>query len=198
MRISICNFSKLKALCKIFEKTLHDDRPFRVVNGLDRDQSRLISRTPAILLWKLSQESLDNISLISRLNQQVEWGYKRNKKERRCWYCSKITPIFCPGNGPPVPTDMICQSYSIQCKKHRLCQRVDLKTKWNRWGQDETNCTRSSSIQCQFIFSKGAVRGKISNSKNWLEDKMGQDEINCTGFSLFPLSNLLLSWLFFL
>ena len=103
MRISICNFSKLKALCKIFEKTLHDERPFRVVNGLDRDQSRLISRTPAILLWKLSQESLDNISLISRLNQQVEWGYKRNKKERRCWYCSKITPIFCPGNGPSCP-----------------------------------------------------------------------------------------------
>ena len=103
MRISICNFSKLKALCKIFEKTLHGERPFRVVNGLDRDQSRLISRTPAILLWELSQESLDNISLISRLNQQVEWGYKRNKKERRCWYCSKITPIFCPGNGPSCP-----------------------------------------------------------------------------------------------
>ena len=83
--------------------------------------------------------------------------------------------------GPPVPTDMICQSYSIQCKKHRLCQSVDLKTKWNRWGQDEINRTRSFSIQCQFVFSKGAVRGTISNSKNWLEDKMGQDEINCTG-----------------
>ena len=136
--------------------------------------------------WTISLLSLGSINRLSE-------GTRETKKERRCWYCSKITPIFCPGNGPPVPTDMICQSYSIQCKKHRLCQRVDLKTKWNRWGQDETNCTGSSSIQCQFIFSK-----EVSNSKNWLEDKMGQDEINCTGFSLFPLSNLLLSWLFFL
>ena len=39
--------------------------------------------------------------------------------------------------------------------------------------------------------------GKISNSKNCLEDKMGQDEINCTGFTLFLLPNLLLSGVFF-
>ena len=124
--------------------------------------------------WTISLLSLGSINRLSE-------GTRETKRREGVGTAQRSLQFSVQVMGPPVPTDMICQSYSIQCKKHRLCQRVDLKTKWNRWGQDEINCTRSSSIQCQFVFSKGAVRGKISNSKNWLEDKMGQDEINCTG-----------------
>ena len=46
--------------------------------------------------WTISLLSLGSINRLSE-------GTRETKKERRCWYCSKITPIFCPGNGPSCP-----------------------------------------------------------------------------------------------
>ena len=99
--------------------------------------------------------------------------------------------------GPPVPTDMICQSYSIQCKKTSSLSKSWLENKMKQMGprRDKLHKILLHSMPIR-LFQRSC--GKISNSKNCLEDKMGQDEINCTGSPLFLLANLLLSGLFFL
>ena len=54
------------------------------------------------------------------------------------------------------------------------------------WKQNETDGAKTiQTAQDPPLFNANSSFpkscGKTSNSKNWLEDKMGQDEINCTG-----------------
>ena len=97
--------------------------------------------------WTISLLSLGSINRLSE-------GTRETKKERRCWYCSKITPIFCPGNGPSCPYwyDLPILFNSMQ--KNLLCQRVDLKTKWNRWGQDEKTAQDPPPFNANSSFPK--------------------------------------------